>query len=62
MISEPKTSFLGVVFDGDYDFEGPRSPKAHLGTVNAIANLSLNGGSKCVGRWNAFERLVFSTP
>ena len=34
IISQPKTSFLGVVFDGDHDFEGPRAPKAHLGTVN----------------------------
>ena len=36
---------LGVVFDGDHDFEGPRFPKAHLDTVNAIGNLSLTGGS-----------------
>ena len=28
-----KTSFLGVVFDGDHDFEGPRASKAHLDTV-----------------------------
>ena len=34
IISQPKTSFLGVVFDGDRDFEGPRAPKAHLDTVN----------------------------
>ena len=34
IISEPKTSFLGVVFDVDHDFEGPRAPKAHLDTVN----------------------------
>ena len=33
IISKPKTSFLGVVLDGDHDFEGPRAPKAHLGTV-----------------------------
>ena len=26
--------FLGVVFDVDHDFEGPRAPKAHLDTVN----------------------------
>ena len=32
--SQPKTSFLGVVFDVDHDFEGPRAPKAHLDTVN----------------------------
>ena len=31
---EPKTSFMGVVFDVDHDFEGPRAPKAHLDTVN----------------------------
>ena len=47
IISQPKTSFLGVVFDGDHDFEGPRSPKAHLDNVNAIDNLSLDGGSTC---------------
>ena len=45
IISQPKTSFLGVGLDGDHDFEGPRSPKAHLDTVNAIGNLSLDGGS-----------------
>ena len=45
IISQPKTSFLGVVFDGDHDFEGPRSPKAHLDNVNSIDNLSLDGGS-----------------
>ena len=28
----PKTSLLGVVFDGDHDFEGPRAPKAHSDT------------------------------
>ena len=26
IISQPKTSFLGVVFDVDHDFEGPREP------------------------------------
>ena len=34
IISQPKTSSLGVVFDVDHDFEGPRAPKAHLDTVN----------------------------
>ena len=34
IISQQKTSFLGVVFDGDHDFEGPRAPNAHLDTVN----------------------------
>ena len=33
IIIKPKTSFLGVVFDMDHDFEGPRAPKAHLDTV-----------------------------
>ena len=33
MISQTKTLFLGVVFDGDHDFDGPRSPKARLHTV-----------------------------
>ena len=32
--SQQKKSFLGVVFDVDHDFEGPRAPKAHLDTVN----------------------------
>ena len=45
ILSQPKTSFLGVVFDGDHDFVGPRSPKAHLDTLNAIGNLLLPGGS-----------------
>jgi hypothetical protein len=26
---------IGVIFDEDYDFEGPRAPKAHLDTVLA---------------------------
>ena len=43
IISQPKTSFLGVVFDGDHDFEGPRAPKARLDTVNA--NLSHHLGT-----------------
>ena len=34
IISQPKIPFLGVVFDVDHDFEGPRAPKAHLDTVN----------------------------
>eukprot|EP00964_Phaeocystis_antarctica_P074370 scaffold45716_cov53-Phaeocystis_antarctica.AAC.1 len=47
MISQPKTPFLGVVFDGDHDFEGPRSPKAHFDTVNASGNLQLDGEVVC---------------
>ena len=38
LISRKTTSFLGVVFDVDHDFEGPRASKAHLDTVNT--NLS----------------------
>ena len=34
IISQPKIPFLGVVFDVDHDFEGPRAPRAHLDTVN----------------------------
>jgi len=33
IISQPIFRFLGVIFDGDHDFEGPRSPTAHLDTV-----------------------------
>ena len=34
MLSQPFFfRFLGVSFDEDHDFEGPRSPKAHLDTV-----------------------------
>ena len=33
IISQPNTSFLGMIFDVDHDFEGPRSPRAHLDTV-----------------------------
>ena len=33
IIRKPKLRLGGVVFDGDRDFEGPRSPKAHLDTV-----------------------------
>ena len=32
--SQPKIPFLGVVFDVDHDFEGPKAPKAHVDTVN----------------------------
>ena len=38
IISQPIFRFLGVIFDRDHDFEGPRSPKAHLDTV--LRNLS----------------------
>ena len=38
IISQPIFRFLGVIFDGDHDFEGPRSPSAHLDTV--LRNLS----------------------
>ena len=43
IISQPKTSFLGVVFDVDHDFEGPRAPKAHPDTV--LINLSHHLGT-----------------
>ena len=33
VISQPIFRFLGVMFDGDHDFEGLRSPMAHLDTV-----------------------------
>ena len=33
IISQPIFRFLGVIFDGDHDFEGLRSPRAHLDTV-----------------------------
>ena len=33
IISQPIFRFLGVIFDEDHDFEGPRSPIAHLDTV-----------------------------
>ena len=35
--------FLGVIFDVDHDFEGPRSPNAHLDTV--LRNLSRHLGT-----------------
>ena len=38
IISQTKTSFLGVVFDVDHDFEGPRASKAHPDAV--LTNLS----------------------
>ena len=31
--NQPIFRFLGVIFDGDHDFEGHRSPIAHLDTV-----------------------------
>ena len=33
IISQLKKMFLGVVFDVDHDFEGPRAPKAYPDTV-----------------------------
>eukprot|EP00964_Phaeocystis_antarctica_P090236 scaffold57702_cov57-Phaeocystis_antarctica.AAC.2 len=33
IISQPILRLLGVIFDGDHDFEGPRSPIAHPDTV-----------------------------
>ena len=33
ILIQPIFRFLGVIFDGDHDFEGPRSPKSHLDTV-----------------------------
>ena len=37
IIIQPKKMFLGVVFDVDHDFEGPRAPKAHLDTPEEAA-------------------------
>ena len=42
IISQPIFRFLGVIFDGDHDFEGLRSPRAHLDTV--LRNLSRHLG------------------
>ena len=39
IISQPIFRFLGVVFDVDHDFEGPRAPKAHLDTAKEKAGL-----------------------
>eukprot|EP00964_Phaeocystis_antarctica_P030736 scaffold17386_cov63-Phaeocystis_antarctica.AAC.1 len=33
IIRQPIFRFLGVIFDGDHEFGGPRSPIAHLDTV-----------------------------
>ena len=33
IIIQPIFRFLGLIFDEDHDFEGIRSPKAHLDTV-----------------------------
>eukprot|EP00964_Phaeocystis_antarctica_P036995 scaffold21131_cov18-Phaeocystis_antarctica.AAC.1 len=43
IISQPIFRFLGVSFDGDHDFEGLRSPRAHLDTV--LRNLSRHLGA-----------------
>ena len=42
IIRQPILGFLGGIFDGDDDFEGPRSPRAHLDTV--LRNLSSHLG------------------
>ena len=51
IISQPIFRFLGVIFDLDHDFEGPRAPKAHLDTV--LRNLSSHLG---------IPRMVFCVP
>ena len=43
IISQPIFRFLGVIFDGDHDVEGLRSPSAHLDTV--LINLSRHLGT-----------------
>ena len=43
IISQPVFRFLVVIFDGDHDFEGLRSPRAHLDTV--LRNLSRHLGT-----------------
>ena len=43
IISQPIFRFLGVIFDEDHDFEGLRSPRAHLDTV--LRNLSRHLGT-----------------
>ena len=43
IVSQPIFRFLGVIFDGDHDFEGLRSPRAHLDTV--LRNLSRHLGT-----------------
>ena len=43
VISQPIFRFLGVIFDGDHDFEGLRSLRAHLDTV--LRNLSCHLGT-----------------
>ena len=50
IIIQPKTSFLGIVFDVDHDFEGPRAPKAHLDTVNRNLSHHLGRPFKKRGR------------
>ena len=43
IISEPKRP-LGVIFDEDHDFKGPRAPKAHLDTVLTKPVTPFRGG------------------
>ena len=43
IISQPIFRFLGVIFDEVHDFEGLRSPRAHLDTV--LRNLSRHLGT-----------------
>ena len=47
IINQPISRFLGVIFDGDHDFEGPRAPKAHLDTVNRNQSHHLGRPFKC---------------
>ena len=56
IIIQPVFRFLGVIFDGDHDFEGPRSPRAHLDTV--LRNLSSHLGHPRNSQRSRSHRLV----
>ena len=51
IIIQPIFRFLGVILDGDHDFEGLRSPRAHLETV--LRNLSRHLGTPRTVRYKA---------
>ena len=67
IISQPIFRFLGVIFDGDHDFERLRSPRAlHLGTV--LRNLLRHLGTPrkpyphpMIVRWAREDRAPRST-
>ena len=57
IIIQPKKPFMGVIFDEDHDFEGPRAPKAHPDTV--LTNLSRRPGRPFIYALTTRKALIY---